>query len=327
MSRFLKQWKALSSLALAIAFAPAAGAGPLDTPSLRGGAAFRDCPDCVEMAVIPPGSFNMGSSLDERAREGVPEAFASREGPQHRVTIPRAFALARYEITRAQYARFVSATHRPDPPGCGVHDAKADSWAEKPGYSWRKPSFDQTDQHPAACISWQDATDYAAWLAKTTGKPYRLASEAEWEYAARGGTTTARYWGDAAELACQQANIMTSATVEKLGTPRSWTKQLVCMDDSHAFTEPVGSYAPNPFGLYDMIGNVFEWVQDCYHPNYVGAPTDGSAWNEPDCKLRVPKGGGFHSAPWIARPAFHGGPVKPDAHPVASGIRVARDLF
>ena len=293
---------------------------------LKAGAVFKDCSSCAEMVVIPPGAFVMGSSIDEQVREGVPKAFADREGPQHTVTIRRAFAMSRNEITRGEYAVFVADTHRLDPPeGCGVFNAKEDNWKQRPGFSWRNPGFAQTDEHPAACIGWDDARDYAAWLAKKTGRPYRVAAEAEWEYAARAGTTTARYWGDAAEGACTSANIITSGTVEALGSPKSQAHQLVCAD-SHSFTMPVGSFPPNPFGLNDMIGNIFEWVADCYHPNYVGAPSDGSAWNEPDCKLRLPKGGAFHSPPWIARAAFHGGPVPPQYRPVASGIRVVRDL-
>jgi sulfatase modifying factor 1 len=324
MVRFLAVMAACALLGGAAGVAVAAPADP--AVGFKPGGMFKDCAECAKMVVIPPGAFVMGSTRDEQVREGVPKAFADREGPQHTVTIRYPFAMSRNEITRGEYAAFVADTHRPDPPeGCGVYNAKDDNWKQRPGFSWRNPGFAQTDQHPAACISWDDARDYAAWLARKTGRPYRLATEAEWEYAARAGTTTARYWGDAAEGACKSAQILTSGTVEALGSPKSETQQLVCAD-SHSFTMPVGSFAPNPFGLNDMIGNIFEWVADCYHPNYVGAPTDGSAWDEPNCKLRLPKGGAFHSPPWIARAAFHGGPVPPEYRPVASGIRVVRDL-
>lgn len=287
---------------------------------------FRDCAQCPEMVVIPAGEFMMGSPEEERIRDGVPKDFADREQPRHRVTIGRAFAMSRNEITRGQYAQFVAETRRPDPPTCTVYDDERGGFrASKAGYSWRNPGFQQTDDHPAACIAWIDAYDYAAWLSKKTGKPYRLASEAEWEYAARAGTTTARYWGEASEPACELTNIMTAGTLEKLGWPTFYENRTVCAK-RHSFTVPVGSYPPNPFGLNDMIGNIFEWVQDCYHPNYEGAPSDGSAWEEARCDMRLPKGGSFHSAHWLARAAFHGGPVPPDNRPVASGIRVVRDL-
>ena len=287
--------------------------------------ALRDCADCPEMVIVPAGSFEMGSSADERVREGVPSRFADRETLVHRVTIAKPFAMSRNEITRGLYARFVAETKRPDPPACGVFNPDTDSWKERPGYSWRNTGFEQTDDHPVACTSFGDARDFAAWLAKKTGKPYRLATEAEWEYAARGGTTTARYWGDSAEPGCELANIMSAATVARLGNPKSWANKLVCTSP-HAFTVPVGSYPPNPFGLHDMIGNVYEWIADCYHPTYAGAPVDGSAWNEPRCAQHMLRGGAFHSAPWLARVAARGGPVETEYHPVASGIRVVRDM-
>ena len=306
------------ALALAVSKPPRASAAEPPKP-------FRDCADCAEMIVVPSGGFEMGSTPEERAAEGVPAKFGDREQPRHHVTIARPFAMSRTEITRGDYARFVAATHRPDPPSCGVFNPREDNWAPQPGFSWRNPGFPQQDDEPAACIAWQDAHDYAAWMARRTGKPYRLPSEAEWEYAARAGTGTVRYWGDGREDICTRANIMTARTVERLGSPKSWQDKLVC-SSPHAFTQPVGSYAANPFGLDDMLGNVFEWVSDCYHPNEQGAPADGSSWDEPACRQRLPKGGAFHSLTWLARPAFHGGPVPPEIHTVAAGIRIVRDL-
>ena len=288
---------------------------------------FRDCPDCPEMVTIPPGSFIMGSSVEERTREGVAEKFFDREGPQHRVTIARAFAMGRNEITRGLYARFVRETGRLDPvAGCAPFDPTTDTWHERPPYSWRNPKFEQTDDHPAACLSYADARDFAAWLARSTGKPYRLATEAEWEYAARAGTTTARYWGDAPGPLCLLANTISAGTVEKLGKPKSWQDQLVCSSD-RSYTLPVGSFPPNPFGLNDMIGNVYEYIADCWHPNYAGAPTDGSAWlDEGGCKAHMLRGGAYYSTTWLARVAHRGGPVRADQNPSAGGARVVRDV-
>ena len=311
-------------LCTAMLLAPAAGAQP-QAITAAPATMFRDCADCPEMVIVPAGAFEMGSSADERVREGVPARFADRETLVHGVTIAKPFAMSRSEITRGMYARFVADTKRPDPVACGVFNPDTDSWKERSGYSWRKTGFEQTDEHPVACISFNDAHDFANWLAKKTGKPYRLASESEWEYAARGGTTTARYWGEAAEPGCELANIMTAETVARLGNPRSWANKLVCTSP-RAFTVPVGSFPPNPFGLHDMIGNVYEFVADCFHPTYAGAPADGSVWKEPACKQFMLRGGAFHSAPWLARIAARGGPVEPDYHPLASGIRVARDL-
>ncbi len=288
---------------------------------------FRDCSGCPEMVTIPPGSFTMGSSAEERSREGVSEKFFDREGPQHRVTIAKAFAMARDEITRGLYARFVRETQRPDPDkGCAPFDPATDTWPERLPYSWRNTGFEQTDAHPAACLSYQDARDFAAWLARSTGRPYRLPTEAEWEYAARGGTATARYWGDAAGPLCTLANTMSTGTVEKLGKPKSWQDQLVC-SSARSYTQPAGSFAANPFGLNDMLGNVYEYVADCYHADYAGAPADGSAWLDAGgCTAQMLRGGAYYSPTWLARSAHRGGPVRADQHPSAGGLRVVRDL-
>ena len=276
---------------------------------------------------MPPGSFVMGSSVEERQREGVIEKFFEREGPQHRVTLSKPFAMGRHEITRGLYARFVHEPARPDPAnGCGAFDAATDSWPDRPPYSWRNPKFDQTDEHPVACLSFADARDFTAWLARSTGKAYRLPTEAEWEYAARAGSSTARYWGDAPGLLCTMANTISSGTVAALGNPKSWMDQLVCTAP-RSYTMPVGSFPPNPFGLHDMIGNVYEYVADCYHSSYAGAPTDGSAWLDAGgCAMHMLRGGAYYSPTWLARVAHRGGPVHADQHPSAGGLRVVRDL-
>ena len=320
-----------SRLALAAASAVLGAGGPALAQDAAAPAprveVFRDCPDCPEMVTIQPGSFIMGSSVAERTREGVAERFFDREGPEHRVTIGKPFAMGRYEIRRGLYARFVRETQRPDPVhGCAPFDPETDTWRERPPYSWRNTKFEQTDEHPAACLSYLDARDFAAWLARTTGQPYRLATEAEWEYAARAGTTTARYWGDAPGPLCTLANTMSTGTVDKLGKPKSWQDQLVC-SSARSYTLPVGSFPPNPWGLNDMIGNVYEYIADCWHPDYVGAPGDGSAWMDAGgCKAHMLRGGAYYSTTWLARVAHRGGPVRADQNPSAGGVRVVRDL-
>lgn len=288
------------------------------------GATFADCKECPEMVVIPAGANEIGSTPEERRRENVPASFGDHEGPRHLVTIAKPFAMGKNEITRGLYAKFAEETKLTNIGNCAGFDPKTDTWPIIADLTWKSPGFPQTDRDPAVCISWQDATAFAVWLSGKTGKHYRLPSEAEWEYAARAGTKTARYWGDGDGLVCENANILTQRTVEAWGSPASWKDKLVCTSD-RAFTIPVGALPPNPFGLNDMLGNTWEWVADCFHETYDGAPTDGSAWDEPNCKHRIPRGGGFQSAPWLARAATRAGPP-PDFREDASGIRVVRDL-
>jgi formylglycine-generating enzyme required for sulfatase activity len=166
-----------------------------------------------------------------------------------------------------------------------------DQWLAKPT-SFREPSYPVTGAHPATCVSWNDAKAYVAWLATKTGKPYRLASEAEWEYAARAGTTTAYSFGDDAHPSpCDYAKLADAST------RFSW--KLETCDSRHGHgTAPVGRHRPNAWGLHDMHGNVWEWVEDCWHPLYVGAPTDGSAWmagQQGNCARRVNRGGSWRN--------------------------------
>lgn len=329
MRNFLRLVAPAAALLLALAGGAArADSAPPDKPAPAPVTTFKDCPDCPDMISIAPGKFVMGSTPEERTREGVIPKFYEREGPPHEVTIHKRFAMSQNEITRGMYARFVAETGRPDPEtGCGAFDPETDTWHDRKPYSWRDPKFYQTDLHPAACLSYRDARDFASWLAKRTGKPYRLATEAEWEYAARAGTTTARYWGESATPVCVMANTITAETVHRLGDPKSWKNALVCTAD-RSYTQPVGSFPPNPWGLNDMIGNVYEYVADCYHDNYRGAPVDGSAWlDQGVCKEGyMLRGGAYYSTTWLARSAHRGGPVALDQHPSAAGIRVVRDL-
>jgi sulfatase modifying factor 1 len=291
----------------------------------KAGDQLTDCAACPTMVVIPAGSFDMGSSEEERTREGVPQAFGNREAPVHRVSIAKPFALGRTAVTRAQYAKFSDETHRPIDDDCATYDRDKDNWALHKG-SWHDPGFKQADDEPVVCISHNDADAYAAWLSKKTGHRYRLPTEAEWEYAARAGTRTARFWGDSPRTLCENANVMNSATLAAIGWPESWQDKLIC-SGRHAWTMPVGSFEPNPFGLYDMAGGVWQWVADCAHDSYEGAPTDGSAWlTPPGCDNFVVRGGAFHSEFWLVRSATRGAGPKASARPVASGIRVARTL-
>jgi formylglycine-generating enzyme required for sulfatase activity len=273
--------------------------------------AFRDCADCPEMVVVPAGRFLMGSDPGEDRWEG------GREDPQHEVHIARSFALGRYEVTRAQFAQFVEETGYAA-NGCAVWNGE--SWHVDAGLSWRDPGYSQTPDDPVVCVAWLDAKAYLAWLSVRTGRAYRLPSEAEWEYAARAGTTTARYWGERADDGCRYANIGDAALKRRFGF-----EGLVDCDDGQVFTSPVGRYRPNAFGLYDMLGNAWEWTEDCWNVGYAGAPADGSPWASGDCADRVPRGASWNSHQRNVRSANRGN-YRASLRFYHLGFRVARDL-
>ena len=235
------------------------------------GQSFRDCADCPEMMVIPPGDFQMGS--DE----------SSEEQPIHRVRVNQALAVGKYHVTRGEYARFVQS-----------RGYAAD------GGAWRNVSFSQTDRDPVVNVSWVEAKAYAGWLSRTTGKGYRLLTEAEWEYAARGGTATARWWGDGSADQCKYAHGANQTNKQQL-------HGLLAADcsDGYVFTSPVGSFTPNPFGLYDMLGDAWQWVEDCWADTYANASNDASVAlvSGGDCDRRVLRGGSWINDPRDLRAA------------------------
>jgi formylglycine-generating enzyme required for sulfatase activity len=296
---------------LLLGLAAEAGAGPL--PAV--GTSFRDCLDvCPEMVVIPAGSYAMGSS------SGDPhQAPDTEEQPQHRVTMGHPLAVGRFEITRQQWAAFVRDAGLADPPGCNAHQPP--NWPKVLGASWHDPGFAQTANDPAVCLSWDEATSYAAWLSRKTGHAYRLLSEAEWEYAARAGSQNQNYWGDSQDTACLYANGPDVSMLERF--PEQASSEALRCRDGYIYTAPVGSFRPNPFGLYDMMGNVFEWVQDCWVSGYRDAPVDGSPRLEKDCQKRVNRGGSWTDIPTGIRAAQRGH----DGHATRVydlGFRVAR---
>ena len=254
-----------------------------------------------EMVLIPAGRFCMGIPSAETAREGNP-ASDNQARPLHEVTIPRPFWLGKYPVTWGEYAAFIDETgERPVDDGAyGWIDGK---WETSKDFSWRRPGFDQTDRHPVVCVSHGDAEAYCAWLSQKTGETWRLASEAEWEHAARAGTTTARYWGDAAGNPGEHAHFFGSA----MGTL------------------PVGSFRPNTFDLYDMLGNVWEWTADHWHDDYKGAPVDGSVWTTIGSNegRRVLRGASWIINPGSVRAGHRDGSVTVYRDSDA-GLRVAR---
>jgi formylglycine-generating enzyme required for sulfatase activity len=269
------------------------GAAPLTAGQERGLKAkdpFRECADCPEMVVVPAGSFAMGSPDGEKDRN-------KDEGPQHVVTVGKPFAAGKLHVTVDQFAVFVRETGYKASTTC----LKWASGGSRDG-SWRDPGFAQDGTHPVVCVSWDDATAYVGWLAKKTGKPYRLLTEAEFEYAARGRTSPGaypRFWfGDNEKDLCRYGNFWD----QKAGV-----KDAPC-NDGFDRTSPAGHYAANAFGLYDMAGNAWQWTEDCYHDSYAGAPADGSAWTTGACNSgRVVRGGSWVSGPRYLRAAQRDG--------------------
>jgi formylglycine-generating enzyme required for sulfatase activity len=290
----------------------------VSTPAMAQPKAFRDCADCPEMVAIPAGRFLMGVAPGEESSEGLDPGFHHRSEPQHEVHVRR-FSAGKYETTRREYLAFARATGRVS-DGCSIWAAT--DFVFDTGKDWRDPGYPQDDRHPIVCVSWEDATAYTTWLGQRTGKRYRLLTEAEWEYAARAGTTTVRYWGDEREPSCAYANVADLATRAKVRGTEDWA--IFECNDGHGYTAPVGSYRPNAFGLHDMLGNAWEWTQDCWNPNYKGAPADGSAWATGDCELRAVRGGSWEDSPVGVRSAYRvGSPVV--IRVFLRGFRVARD--
>jgi formylglycine-generating enzyme required for sulfatase activity len=277
------------------------------------------------MVTIAGGNFTMGSAPDERERRKF-------EGPQEGVTVST-FAIGEAEVTRAEYAVFAKETKRAT-NGCftyGFSSFRDDSAVDR-NASWRQPGFAQTRDHPAVCVSWQDAHDYAAWLARKTRRPYRLPSEAEWEYAARAGTATIFFWGTEEELGCAYANGGDPTLLRALPQLReeiafslsegdAGSRFIECSDGS-AFTSPVRRYRPNAFGLYDVIGNAWEFVEDC---SFESLPADGRARVDGPCEFRRGRGGSWDDFPEELRSARRTR-LKPDVRRNDTGFRIALTL-
>ena len=313
---------AMWAVAAVILWVPAWSAEPetVSASVTASAAASRDCDACPEMVMIPGGEFMMGSPVGEPER-------GDDEGLQRRVRV-KPLALGKTEVTVAQWRQFTRASgylteaeRNVLATGCFTWEPEDPAWAWRAGRSWREPGWRQKDNEPVVCVSWVDAQAYVGWLDQQSGvKGWRLPSEAEWEYAARAGSTTGRPWGDDPGMACTYAN-GTDRTKGPRG--RAWTEPHACKD-GHWYAAPVGSFRPNAWGLHDMLGNVWEWVQDCYLP-YANAPSDGSAHESKACRGRVVRGGAWDDPPGVLRSAarFWLGPVNRNNN---IGFRVARTL-
>jgi len=236
------------------------------------GKEFRDCPECPKMIVLPAGEFMMGSPESEKGRR-------DNEGPLHRVTIRRPFAIGKFEVTFAEWDACVTGG------GCNAYMPRDEAWGR--------------DDRPVINVNYADANAYTAWLSRKTGQAYRLPSEAEWEYAVRAGTATRYPIGDT--ISPSEVNFKGKRTM------------------------PVGSYAPNGFGLYDMLGNVWEWTGDCWNQSYANAPVNGESWAEGDCGLKVLRGGSWINYPWNTRSASRLW-LENEVRKLSFGMRVVRNM-
>ena len=285
---------------------------PVASGPLHPGTVFRDCSACPEMVVVPPGRFKMGSPFWEGGRY-------VDEWPQHEVTIDSAFAVGVYEVTFAEWDACA------DAGGC---------------WGYRPEDHDQgRGRLPVIEVSWHDAQAYVRWLSRETGVPYRLPTEAEWEYAARARTWTARYWGEGywgegESWQCRYANgfdqalagtdhgrrLLDFGAMDAAYPPRPAT----CSDDA-MFLAPVGSFPANDFGLHDVLGNAWEWTEDCWNASHLDTPADGTARLSGDCSRRVLRGGAWNALPWHLRSAFRTElPAVQRGYDL--GFRVARDV-
>lgn len=245
---------------------------------------FSECDKCPELMVVPAGSFTMGSPTSEDGR-------FSDEDPQHPVTVARQFAVGKFAVTFAEWDACVL------DGGCGGYRPPDQGWGR--------------DKQPVINVSWYDAKAYVAWLSKTTGRTYRLLSEAEREYVARAGTTTPFWWG--ATISTGQANYNPYGSGLK--------------GEFRSRTVPVDSFQPNPWGLYQVHGNVSEWTEDCAHDNYTGAPTNGSAWTTGDCNRRVLRGGSWFKVRRVLRSANRNVSTISSFRDSEIGFRIARTLL
>ena len=278
--------------------------------------AFRECENCPEMVVVPAGEVLMGSSQSD-IDSG---AAAANEGPRHKATIKQPIAVGRFEVTRNQYAAFVNGSRHKGSDRCTTFEHNIPE--ERADRSFLNPGYVQQGTHPAVCVSWADAKAYVEWLSQTTGRSYRLLSEAEFEYVARAGSASRYGFGNDAADICKFAN-GADQSAKTAGLPGD-APYMNCTD-GFPFTAPVGSFPANNFGLYDLIGNVWEWTEDCFYGDYATASSDGTARPDGACSTRTVRGGDWFSTEASLRPAVRA-KANADAHYDDIGFRVARTL-
>lgn len=268
------------------------------------------------MVSIPAGDFMMGSDDNERTK------------PVHRVSI-KPFKMSAYEVTVKQFKQFVEHS------GYVIGEDRCWKWVDDKGGTfkggidilagnWLSPTNAPSDFHPVMCVSWDDANAYLQWLSKTTGKHYRLPTDAEWEYAARAGSTSKYGVGDDEKALCDYANIWDASGMRAFVRDKKYQAKTMACDDGADYTSVVGSYKPNAFGVYDMLGNVSEWTQDCDRDNYVGAATDGSAWIAESCMMRSRRGSTY--GPGDTQVAFRGHGGQSNRSSLGEGFRFVEEI-
>ena len=314
MTRFKKLWLAAACL-LELLFLRSAQAQRCDGMDVNVstreqrclrpgyGEPFKDCLECPELVVVPAGSFMMGASPGE-------EVFNHEREDRVQVNIAEPFAVGRFAVTRSEFAAFLAATAHNSDGGC--YDISSSEVKGRAGRDWRSPGFLQDDRHPVVCVNWHDAKAYVAWLASHTGKGYRLLTETEREYVARAGSITPFWWGST--ISTDQANYDGSITYAGGAA-----------GERRRATVPVDSFLPNPWGLYNVHGNAWDWTEDCWNPTNAGNSGDGSPRLTGDCSLRVIRGAGWNNAPHTLRSA------RREREPInvrasRMGFRVARTL-
>ena len=280
------------------------------------GQRFKDLAEGPEMVIVPAGEFMMGSPEEEIAALTKDYGdYFKNESSRHRVIIPKPFAIGRCAVTRGQFGAFVNATgHKTDGGG---HVLIGSEWKLDPTVSWRDPGFQQDDQHPVVCVSWSDAAAYAAWMSKQSGTDYRLPSEAEWEYTARAGIQTPFWRGS-------------SISIRHANYNGNYTYGGGAKGPFRGKTSPVKSFERNPWGLYQVHGNVWEWVEDGWHDSYVDKPesikANGGVWEVAGAGSRVVRGGSWTAQPFRLRSASRYG-VMPDKRYYNFGFRVVRTIM
>ena len=296
----------------------------------------------MKFVLIPAGEFMMGSDASaETFAKTYPQYERKRflelgdEAPVHKVRITRAFYLGQNEVTVGQFRRFLQASgYQPESEadgsgGYGYNPAydpalstRGDAFeGRNPKYSWRNPGFSQDDDHPVVNVTWNDALAMCKWLSQAEGKTYRLPTEAEWEYAARAGTSTQYYTGDDPQSLLGAANIFDADATKNWGR---WSSYALAGHDDFAFTSPVGSFAPNAFGLYDMHGNAWEWTADWHDDHYYANSPAVDPQGPATGNVRVRRGGSWHTWAFYARSSYRNWNA-PDTRYTLVGMRLLRE--
>jgi formylglycine-generating enzyme len=287
----------------------------------------------MKLVKIPAGEFFMGSDETPETLAKTYSQYEKRrfqfedEAPVHKVRITKSFLFGQTEVTRGQFRKYLELSgNQPDSiadgtGGWGFDAEKKEFVGRDPKYSWLNPGFEQEDSHAVVNISWHDAVKFCEWLSKTEGKKYRLPTEAEWEYACRAGTRTRYFAGDAPEALLKIANTYDQETAAVFP---QWKEFALPGKDGYRFTSPVGKFAPNAFGLHDMHGGVWEWCSDWYGEDYYGkSPVDDPPGPETG-RLKVRRGGSWHTWPLYARASFRNWNT-PATRYVLVGFRIVRE--